>query len=373
VSWLNQNHAEVHVVMTKGATEIVTPLTLQTLSGRPVIVDEFVTGPGYQVVHINLVENADLFALIPGTANTIAKIAHGIADNALTSAVLAADCPLVVAPAMNYYMYANAATQSNLQILRERGWHIIEPAEGRMACGTTGKGRLPTFDVLKDAIISILQPKKDLAGKKILVTAGPTVERIDPVRYLTNRSTGKMGYAVAQAAAERGANVTLVSGPVALAAPQGVKRVMVESAADMLQAVLAEYEDTDIVIKAAAVADYTIPEAAPEKIKKGGDLTLALQPTVDILKTLGANKGERILVGFAAETTDVAAYAKEKLTKKNLDLIVANDVSRSDAGFACDTNIITVFSKDGSACEFDKCSKADAAGHILDCVAELLK
>ena len=373
VSWLNQNHAEVHVVMTAGAAEIITPLTLQTLSGRPVIIDEFATGPGYQVVHISVVENADLLVILPATANTIAKIAHGIADNALTSAVLAATCPLFLAPAMNVNMYNNAATQANLEILRQRSWQILEPAEGHLACGTSGKGRLPDFATLKSALTAALQTKKDLAGKTVMVTAGPTIESIDPVRYLTNRSTGKMGYAIAASAAARGAKVILVSGPTALSVPYGVECVAVESAQDMLEAVLQRFGECDVVIKAAAVADFTVPQVCQEKIKKGGSMELKLSATTDILYTLGQQKQKQILVGFAAETNNVIEYAKDKLARKNLDLIVANDVSRQDAGFACDTNVITIIGADGSVQECEKCSKSQAAEQILDAVSRLLK
>lgn len=376
VSWLSKNGAQVHVVMTENATKIISPLTLQTLSKRPVVLDEFATGFGWQVVHITLVENADLVAVIPATANFLAKAAHGVADDALTSAILAADCPLLAAPAMNVHMYENAATQENLAVLRQRGWKIVEPAVGMLACGYEGKGKLPDLAVLQEALTEALLPCQDLLGKRVLVTAGPTVEAIDPVRYISNRSSGKMGYAVARAAAKRGAQVTLVSGPTAVKPPvigNRIRTIAVRSAAEMRQAVLAEYEQVDLVIKAAAVADYAVKEPSPVKIKKqAAEMTLTLVKNPDILQELGKRKTHQVLVGFAAETHDLQAYAKKKLTEKNLDLIVANDVSRADAGFDVDTNVITVIRRDGTVREFEKCSKDEAAAHILDAVVPLL-
>lgn len=376
VSWLAKNGAEVHVAMTENAAKIISPLTLQTLSKRPVVVDEFVTGFGWQVVHITLVENADLLAVIPATANFMAKVAHGIADDALTSAVLAAACPKLMAPAMNVHMFENAATQANLQTLQDRGWHIVEPAVGMLACGYEGKGKLPALEVLQQAIIDVLLPKRDFLGKKVLVTAGPTVEAIDPVRYISNRSSGKMGYAVALAAAKRGADVVLISGPTALKPPvccDKIKTVKINSAAQMQKAVLAEYEDCDVVIKAAAVADYRAECQSPVKIKKNDEnMTLKLVKNPDILKNLGRCKTHQILVGFAAETNDLLAYAKKKLQEKNLDMIVANDVSRKDAGFDVDTNVITIIKADGTVKEYDKNTKEQAAENILDAVYPLL-
>lgn len=375
VSWLAKNNAEVHVVMTENATKIISPLTLQTLSKRPVVLDEFATGHGWQVVHITLVEDADLFAVIPATANFIAKAAHGIADDAMTSAVLAAVCPKLVAPAMNVHMYENPATQDNLAVLRSRGWQVVEPAVGMLACGYEGRGKLPALDVLQEVLTVALLPRRDFAGRKVVVTAGPTTEPIDPVRYISNKSSGKMGYAIAEAAAKRGADVVLVSGRTNLQPPvvsDKIRVVQVDSAEDMRQAVFAEYDDCDAVIKAAAVADYRVDKPAAEKIKKNdNELVLKLVKNPDILKELGANKQRQILVGFAAETQNLLEYAKKKLTEKNLDMIVANDVSRSDAGFDVDTNVITVIKADGSVMEYDKSTKAVAAERILDAVAEL--
>lgn len=376
VSWLAKNNAEVHVVMTENATKIISPLTLQTLSKRPVVLDEFATGHGWQVVHITLVEDADLFAVIPATANFMAKATHGIADDALTSSVLAATCPMLIAPAMNVHMYENAATQNNLAVLKERGWNIVEPAVGMLACGYEGKGKLPSLEVLQQALTEALLPKQDLLGKKIIVTAGPTSEPIDPVRYITNKSSGKMGYAIAEAAAKRGAEVLLVSGKTNLRPPvcgDKIRTVNVLSAEDMKEAVFAEYDNCDIVIKAAAVADYRAAEISDTKIKKNDDqLTLKLIKNPDILKELGKAKKHQILVGFAAETNNLLEYAGKKLKEKNLDLIVANDVSRKDAGFDVDTNIITIIKANGDIKEYDKCTKAAAAEIILDAVAAVL-
>ena len=376
VSWLSKNGAQVHVAMTENAAKIISPLTLQTLSKRPVVLDEFVTGFGWQVVHITLMENADLLAVIPATANFLAKAAHGIADDALTSAILAADCPLLAAPAMNVHMYENPATQENLAILRQRGWQIVEPAVGMLACGYEGKGKLPDFSVLQKALTEALLPRRDFLDKRVLVTAGPTVEAIDPVRYISNRSSGKMGYAIARAAAKRGARVILISGPTAIKPPvieNRIQTISVRSATEMRQAVLAEYEQVDLVVKAAAVADYAVEAPSPVKIKKQAEkMTLTLVKNPDILRELGEKKTHQILVGFAAETHDVQAYAKAKLTEKNLDFIVANDVSRADAGFDVDTNVITVMRRDGTVQEFGKCSKDEAANHILDAIAPLL-
>lgn len=371
-SWLKKNGADVHCVMTAHATEFISPLVLQSLSGNPVVVDEFVTGPGWGIVHIALAEKADLLAIVPATANIIGKIAAGIADDALTSTVLAATCPLFMAPAMNTHMYHNPAVQHNLGVLRQRGWHILPPASGHLACGTTGEGKLPDVSVIEAEMASLLLPRQDLAGKKVLVTAGPTSEPIDPVRYITNRSSGKMGYAVAAAAKARGAEVVLVSG-AHLPLPTGVRLIKSDSAVSMREAVLAEYESCDVVIMAAAVADYRVATPADRKIKKTDDsdeLTLHLIKNPDILRELGEKKTHQFLVGFAAETNDLDAYATAKLQKKNADMLVGNDVSRAGAGFDVDTNIITIFYPGGAKTEYPLCSKAQAAEYILDAVAE---
>lgn len=377
-SWLTKNGAQVHCVLTKAAAEFVSPLVLQSLTGYPVVQDEFVTGPGWGIVHIELAAGADLLAVIPATANIIAKIAAGIADDALTSTVLAATCPLFMAPAMNTHMYENPATQQNLQILRGRGWQIMPPDNGRLACGAVGQGKLPAVEAIELELEQLLlaapaEPgRRDLAGKRVLVTAGPTTEAIDPVRYISNRSSGKMGYAVATRAAERGAEVLLVSGPTALQPPDGVRFVQVESACQMREAVLAEYAACDVVIMAAAVADYRVAEPADHKIKKTGDnqeMTLRLLRNPDILQELGEAKQQQFLVGFAAETHNLEEYAKGKLAAKHADLLVANDVSRADAGFDVDTNQIIIFAADGGRQTYPLTTKLAAADYILDAVA----
>lgn len=381
VSWLTKNGAEVHCVLTKAAAEFVSPLVLQALSGREVVVEEFVTGPGWGIVHIDLAADADFLAIIPATANIIAKIAAGIADDALTSTVLAATCPLFIAPAMNTHMFENVATQQNLQTLRQRGWHVMPPASGRLACGAVGVGKLPAVEEIEEQLQQLLlhenrQTPADLAGKKVLVTAGPTTEAIDPVRYISNRSSGKMGYAVAQQAAARGAEVLLISGPVSLPPPDGVRCVRVESARQMREAVLAEYADCDVVIMAAAVADYRVAAPADHKIKKTADnqeLVLQLLRNPDILQELGSLKQQQVLVGFAAETDNLEEYARKKLQSKRADLLVANDVSRSDAGFDVDTNQIIIFGADGSRREYPLTTKLQAAAYILDAVTKKIK
>lgn len=377
-SWLTKNGAEVHCVLTKAATEFISPLVLQALCGREVVVEEFVTGPGWGIVHIDLAADADLLAIIPATANIIGKIACGIADDALTSTVLAADCPLFMAPAMNTHMYNNPATQQNLQTLRSRGWQVMEPASGRLACGAVGLGKLPPVEQIEEQLQRILLTAKlnDLAGKKVLVTAGPTTEAIDPVRYISNRSSGKMGYAVAQQAAARGAEVLLVSGPVSIQPPAGVRFVRVESARQMREAVWEAYPACDVVIMAAAVADYRVAAPAEHKIKKTADnqeLVLQLVRNPDILQELGSAKRQQLLVGFAAETDNLEEYARAKLQSKHADLLVANDVSRADAGFDVDTNQIIIFGADGSRQAYPLTSKLHAAEYILDAVAARLK
>lgn len=375
-SHLKAKGADVHCVMTAHATEFISPLVLQALTGNPVVTDEFVTGPGWGIVHIDLAEGADLLAIVPGTANVVAKIAAGIADDALTSTVLAAECPRFIAPAMNTKMYRNAATQANLQVLRERGWQVMTPAAGRLACGAVGEGKLPPVDEIEAEIERILAPKQDLAGRRLVISAGPTAEPIDPVRYITNRSSGKMGYALAEAAKARGAEVVLVSGPVNLAAPQGVVLKKVNSARQMFDAVTAEYAGCDMVIMAAAVADYRVAEVADHKIKKTADndeMILHLVKNPDILATLGGQKTHQILVGFAAETNNVEEYAKIKLAKKNADLLVANDVSRADAGFDVDTNQVIIFGADGTRVESEWGTKRQTADFILDEASKRLR
>ena len=367
VSRLVKRGIQVHVIMTAAAQELVTPLTFRTLSGNPVITDLFADSPAWRVQHIALAEQADLFAVVPATANIIGKIAHGIADDMLSTTVMAATCPVLLAPAMNVNMWENPILQDNIQRLTALGYYFIEPDSGRLACGTEGKGRLPAMEKIEEMIIALLTDRQDFAGQTILVTAGPTREALDPVRFLSNHSTGKMGYQIARAARERGAEVILVSGPTNLPDPPGVQVVRVVSAVEMHQAVLAVFDRADIVIKTAAVADYRPKEMAAGKIKKAdGDLTLVLQRNPDILWELGQKKTHQLLIGFAAETDNLLAYAQEKLTKKNLDMIVANDIMEIGAGFGGETNKVTLLTRAGEIYPLPQMSKYETAQAILD-------
>ncbi len=367
VSRLRKVGAEVHVMMTREATEFVTELTFREISGQPIAQDMWAKVQQYNVEHIALANLADLMLIVPATANVIAKAAAGIADDLLTTTMLATKAPMFLAPAMNTGMYENPATQHNLSILKDRGVHIIEPATGHLACGVEGKGRLPEPAEIVQEVLDYFSEAKSLQGKKILVTAGGTEEPLDPVRFLGNRSTGRMGYAIAEAAARRGAEVVLVSGPTSIPVPAGVRAVKVRSAREMEQAVLAEYDSVDAVIKSAAVADYRPKEIANQKIKKSdGELTLTLVRNPDILYELGQRKRHQVLVGFAAETNNLETYARKKLEKKNLDFIVANDVSAKDAGFGTDTNRVQIFYRDGREESQPLMSKAKLAGLILD-------
>ena len=377
VSWLKQEGALVRVAMTTGATKIIAPLTLKTLSGQKVALDIFDEGGDLVVPHIELAD-CDAVIVIPATANILAKAAYGLADDLLSATLLATVAPVMVFPAMNIHMYANPATQANLEILRGRGYQVVEPAEGRMACGTSGKGRLPAIDDLKQAIKQFLVPKAGLlAGKNVLVTAGPTYEYIDPVRFIGNRSSGKMGYAVALAAEAAGAKVTLVSGPTTLADPKGMQIEKVISAAEMAAAVKRHYAAADIVVMAAAVADYKPETQAAQKLKKGTatEQTLTLTANPDILLSLGQQKGEKILVGFAAESENLLANAQQKLVAKNLDLIVANNICAAGAGFDGDTNIITLISRqtgENQLTELPLLSKDQAAAEIIAAIGRLI-
>ncbi|MBR6906132.1 MAG: bifunctional phosphopantothenoylcysteine decarboxylase/phosphopantothenate--cysteine ligase CoaBC [Selenomonadaceae bacterium] len=367
VSRLKKAGAEVHVVMTRAAQEFVTELTFREISGHAVATDMWGEVQEFHVEHIALAQLADLVVVAPATANFIAKVAAGIADDLLTTTLLATKAPIFVAPAMNTNMYENPLTQRNLEILRRFGVHVMEPAEGQLACGVSGKGRLPEPSALADEILCFFERKQSLNGCRILVTAAGTREPIDPVRYIGNRSSGKMGYAIAAKAAMRGAEVILVSGPSALQAPAGVKLVRVESAAEMRDAVWKEYEAVDAVIMSAAVADYRVKTAAPEKIKKTQDeWMLPLVKNPDILYELGRHKKRQILIGFAAETQNVLEYARGKLEKKNLDYIVANDVTEDGAGFNTDTNRILMISRTGEVERFPLMRKTELADIILD-------
>ncbi len=374
VSRLRKQQAEVKVIMTQSATKFVSPLTFQEMSANPVVVSMWDELHEYSIEHIALAGWADLFVIAPATANIIGKIAAGIADDMLSTTVMATTAPVLLCPAMNSNMFLNTATQENIATLRTRGFKIMEPGCGLMACGTTGPGRLPEPPEIVEAINEHFARTCDLVGKKVLVTAGGTREAIDPVRYIGNRSSGKMGYAVASAALARGAQVTLVS-TVTLPAPGGAEVISVESAEEMRQAVLARFEETDIVIKAAAVADFRPTVMAEKKIKKASDemLTIVLQRNPDILQELGQRKTRQFLVGFAAETHDLEAYAKEKIAKKNLDMIVANDVTAAGAGFGTETNIVKFLYPDGGKTELACMPKRVVADKLLDEVVKRLK
>ena len=349
-SRLRKAGAQVHVIMTENACRFVAPLTFETLSNHPVVTDTFARPDTWEVEHIALAKRADVFVIAPATANILAKMAHGIADDMLSTTVLATRAPVLAAPAMNTGMWDHPATRENVETLKRRGVHFIGPEGGFLACGDTGAGRMSEPEAIFAAIEEVLSPRQDLSGLRVLVTAGPTREKLDPVRYLTNRSSGKMGYAIAQAARERGAQVTLVSGPTALPAPEGVERVDIVSTQDLYDAVTARCGDMDIVIQAAAPADFTPVRAAEQKIKKQGDgsLTLEMKQTPDVAAAVGRMKKlGQILVGFAAETEDVMKNAQGKLKKKNLDMIAANDVTAPGAGFDVDTNIVTFVTRNG--------------------------
>lgn len=372
VSLLKKQGAEVHVILTSAAQKFITPLTLQTLSKNPVILDMFDEPKSWEVQHIALADRADLFMIVPATANFIGKAANGIADDMLTTTVMAAKCPVLVAPAMNVNMFSNPIVQENIIKLGKMGYHFVEPDEGLLACGYEGKGRLASLDKIMAKTQEVLNTSLDLSGKKVLITAGGTREAIDPVRYISNHSSGKMGYAIAQCAVKRGAEVYLVSGPTSLDKPAGVHFVPIESAQEMYDEVHNLFPDMDIVIKAAAVADYRPKVTANQKIKKLNDqLSIELEKNPDILLSLGKNKKGQILVGFAAETNDLIANAKDKITRKNLDFIVANDVTQKGAGFGTDTNIIKIIYPDGEILDLPMMTKIEAANIILDKILKL--
>jgi phosphopantothenoylcysteine decarboxylase/phosphopantothenate--cysteine ligase len=366
VRLLVKEQYSVRVIMTRGAIEFVTPLTFQTLSAQPVATDTFNLTQESEIGHINIADSADVFVVAPATANIIGKIAAGIADNLLTTVLMATQAPVLIAPAMNIHMYENPILQENLRKLRRVGYEILEPGEGYLACGYEGRGRLPDPEAILERIRCQLK-KKDLAGERLLVTAGPSREPLDPVRYISNRSSGKMGYALARAAAQRGAEVVLISGPTALQPPAGVKLTAVNTAAEMRQAILEEFAACTAVIMAAAVADYRPIEFSPDKIKRSkGSLDLRLEPNPDILKELGQRKEGKLLVGFAAETGNLDANAEKKLREKNLDMIVANDVTKDGSGFDGDTNIATIFDRRGATRSLPLMSKDELADQIFD-------
>ena len=374
VSRLVKCGATVHVIMTAATAQFVTPLTFREISGQPVYTTMWEEPKLWNVEHIALARRADLFVIAPATANMIGKIANGIADDFLSTTVMATTAPVLLVPAMNTELYLSAATQTNLKTLADRGFHLMTPESGPLACGTAGIGRLPEPSAIVERIAAHFSAGKSLQGVRLLVTAGGTREAIDPVRYIGNRSSGKMGYAIAAVAAERGAEVILVSGPVSLAAPTGVTRVSVESALEMRDAVLAAFPTVDIVIKAAAVADYRPDVVAEQKIKKqSSNMTVNLIKNPDILAELGSSKSSQFLVGFAAETQDLAKNATEKLRRKNLDMLVANDVTQAGAGFESETNIVKVFYQDGVSEELPQMSKRELAAVLLDRVQQKRK
>ena len=365
---LQKRGIDVFVVMTQNACRFVAPLTFETLSGHPVAVDTFDRPQTWEVEHIALAKRADLFLIAPATANIIGKMACGIADDMLSTTVMATRAPVLVAPAMNTGMWENAAVQQNVKTLRARGVEIVAPVSGHLACGDNGAGKLEDVAVIAERACELLFAKKDMEGLRVMVTAGPSREALDPVRYISNRSSGKMGYAIAQAAQKRGAEVTLLSGPVAIEAPQGVKLVPFTTTQELLDRASELAQEQDLLIQAAAPADYRAKEVASQKIKKqGGEpMTFTLVENPDVAATLGkAKRSGQVFVGFAAETNDVLAHARDKLARKNLDMIVANDVTRPGAGFDVDTNIVTLITKDGQEA-LPMMSKAEVAQRILD-------
>ena len=375
---LQQEGHSVQVVMTRSAREFMTSLTFAALSGQKVISDLFNDSSGGEanlesaIEHIAVAQRTDLLLVAPATADIIAKFARGVADDFLTTLYLASTAPVVVAPAMNVNMWNHAATRENVETLRARGVKIVEPDEGYLACGMTGPGRLAGLEQILALVHEVTKAQRDLEGETVLVSAGPTCEDLDPVRFLTNRSSGKMGYAVAEAAAKRGAKVILVSGPVNLESSAGIERIDVRTAEEMRRAVVEQFADASIAVLAAAVADYRPAQPHFEKIKKGSaPLTISLEPTPDILAEVAKNKGSRVVVGFAAETDHVAENARKKLASKNADLIVANDVTAEDAGFDRDTNVVTLFSCDGRDLALPKMPKSEVAQRILDEVVRL--
>lgn len=377
VSKLKKDGFNVVVMMTKAATEFITPLTMKTLSGREVCIDLWNESQDKKVQHIEIAEEMDLFVIAPATANMIAKIAHGIADDLISTIVLANTAPLLIVPSMNSNMYDNPVVQANLKILEDLSYHVMEPASGLLACGVVGKGRLPDIDDIYQEIINFINPKQDLIGKTLMVNAGTTCEDIDPVRFIANRGTGKMGFAIAEEAVKRGAEVILVSGKSPLVPPAGVEFISVWGAEEMCAVMLEQQARCDVIIGAAAVGDFQVAKSLDQKLKKTDDrsdeLVIKLVGTPDILKELGKNKkSNMIMVGFAAETESVLENAKKKLISKNLDFIVANDVTQEGAGFSSDTNIVTFISRNGEIEPLEKMSKKLVAVAILDKVVDLL-
>mgnify|MGYP005842568453 CR=1 FL=1 len=374
-SKLTQAGADVKVILTDAASKFVTPLTFQSLSRNEVYIDTFDEKDPSVIAHIDLADWADIALVAPATANLIGKLANGIADNMMTTTLLATTAPVWVAPAMNVHMYEHPAVKKNIQILNNYSYKFVEPSEGYLACGYVGKGRLEEpEEIVKLLSAHFSNKNKPLAGKRLLVTAGPTREEVDPVRYFTNRSTGKMGYAIAEESARMGASVTLISGPTNLPDLENVTTIKIETAQEMYEKVVSLYDESDVVLKAAAVADYRPKRTFSHKMKKqSGPLQLEMERTIDILKSLGEKKKHQLLIGFAAETEDVAQYARKKLLDKNLDMIVANDLCKEGAGFAGNTNIVTFYRKDNSMTELPLLSKNEVAKAILQEVQVLLE
>lgn len=372
ISQLKKKDIDVRVIMTKSATEFVTPLSFQSLSQNMVVTDMFAEPKAFEIQHISLAKRADVFLVVPATANIIGKVANGISDDMLSTTIMATKAKVIFAPAMNTNMYENRIVQDNIRKLKDYGYDFIEPDSGRLACGDIGTGKLADVNSIVNKVMSEiikLDKKQDLKGKKVLITAGPTQSNIDPVRFITNKSTGKMGYAIAEEARDRGAEVTLISGPTTLEKPYGIKTIDVTTNEEMKNEVLSCYEESDIVIKSAAVADYKAKEYSKEKIKKSeGDLTISFERDNDILKILGDKKKDQILVGFAAESSNLLNNAKNKLNKKNLDYIVANDITSVDTGFGSDNNRVIILSKEGEEIYLDKMSKREVASKIFETI-----
>lgn len=366
-SMLKKMHANITVMMTQNATNFITPITFETLTGTKCLIDTFDRNFQYSVEHVSIAKSADVVLIAPATANVIGKLANGIADDMLTTTVMACSCKKIISPAMNTHMFENPIVQDNLEKLKRFDYEVIEPAVGYLACGDTGAGKMPSEEVLLEYILKEVLCEKDMVGKNVLVSAGATREKIDPVRYITNHSTGKMGYAIAKHCMRRGANVTLVTGKTSLPKPLFMNVIEIESAQDMFEAIKAEYEKQDIIIKSAAVADYRPSDVATEKIKKkDGDMSITLERTTDILGVLGQNKKPgQFLCGFSMETENMLENSRAKLTKKNLDMIVANNLKQAGAGFGTDTNVVTLITKDGEK-ELPIMSKDDVAKALLD-------
>ncbi|MFW2499502.1 MULTISPECIES: bifunctional phosphopantothenoylcysteine decarboxylase/phosphopantothenate--cysteine ligase CoaBC [Clostridium] len=371
VSLLVKKDINVNVIMTESATKFVTPLSFQSLSQNMVTCDMFAEPKAWEIQHISLAEKADVFLVAPATANIIGKVANGIADDMLSTTIMATKAKVIFAPAMNTNMYENPIVQENIKKLKSLGYEFIDPAEGRLACGTSGKGKLESPEIIVDKVLMELNENKDLLNKNVVVTAGPTIAPVDPVRFITNRSTGKMGYAIAKEARNRGANVTLISGPTSIIAPKDINVVEVSTNEEMKNEVMNIFDEADIVIKSAAVADYKPKNYSTQKIKKGdGELCIEFIRDNDILMELGSRKKNQILVGFAAESQELKDNAMSKLQRKNLDYIVANDITASDTGFASEDNKVIILSKEGKEIYLDKMSKEKIATNLFDIILE---